>query len=342
LTAPGNALGRAAELLRGGFAVDRVSVARLHDDRFEIVAEAGAELLAPGTALPVSTCSYFAEAAQGRPFSDADFDASDAFARPFDGVVLAAGFHSGCSVPIRQDGRAIGALSCSTAVRGLDMARTVREAEGLAQALGEAVLETADAAAAPVLVCHADPLAGPGLARLVEREKGAQASVAPTVEEAIVAASEDPPDLVICDDWIGGVRVDEVARRLRAAGVVAPLVVVSSHDSPDTQRASLLAGASAHVRRRDADRALPAALEAVRSGRTVPPEPAEADGPPLTGRELELLWVLDEGLRFKQVAVRLGISMATAKTHARNLFRKLDATSRTEALRAARDRGLLV
>ena len=61
----------------------------------------------------------------------------------------------------------------------------------------------------------------------------------------------------------------------------------------------------------------------------------------LTAREQELLECLEEGLRFKQVAQRLGISQATAKTHARNLFRKLDATSRGEAVHAARVRGLL-
>jgi DNA-binding NarL/FixJ family response regulator len=61
----------------------------------------------------------------------------------------------------------------------------------------------------------------------------------------------------------------------------------------------------------------------------------------LTARESELLDGLEEGLRFKQIARRLGISEATAKTHARNLFRKLDATSRAEAVHAAREHGLL-
>jgi LuxR family maltose regulon positive regulatory protein len=61
----------------------------------------------------------------------------------------------------------------------------------------------------------------------------------------------------------------------------------------------------------------------------------------LTAREQELLESLEEGLRFKQVARRLAISEATAKTHARNLFRKLDATSRAEAVHAARGCGLL-
>ena len=53
------------------------------------------------------------------------------------------------------------------------------------------------------------------------------------------------------------------------------------------------------------------------------------------------VWISDEGLRFKQIALRLGISEATAKTHARNLFRKLAATSRAEAVHAARRAGLV-
>jgi DNA-binding CsgD family transcriptional regulator len=67
----------------------------------------------------------------------------------------------------------------------------------------------------------------------------------------------------------------------------------------------------------------------------------EAPDPGLTPRERQLLGLLDQGLRFKQVARRLGISEATAKTHARHLFRKLGASSRAEAVHLARLRGLL-
>jgi LuxR family maltose regulon positive regulatory protein len=63
--------------------------------------------------------------------------------------------------------------------------------------------------------------------------------------------------------------------------------------------------------------------------------------PGLTPRERQLLGLLDEGLRFKQLARRLGISEATAKTHARHLFCKLGASSRAEAVHLARLRGLL-
>jgi DNA-binding CsgD family transcriptional regulator len=68
---------------------------------------------------------------------------------------------------------------------------------------------------------------------------------------------------------------------------------------------------------------------------------APAPAPRLSPREREVLGALEEGLRFKQIAFALGISEATAKTHGRHLFRKLDVTSRAEAVHAARALGLI-
>jgi DNA-binding CsgD family transcriptional regulator len=203
-------LPRAAELVRAAFGVDRVSVARIDTaaGSFEIVAESGAPLLGPGTVLPVDTCSYFAGAPEGRAFGNADFDHSPGFRRPLDGVILAAGFHSGCSVPIYRGSRAVAALSLSALGRRVEMPRLAGALEGVGELL------------APALD-----------ARLTD--------------------------------------------------------------------------------------------------------------PGLTRRERQLLELLDEGLRFKQLARRLDISEATAKTHGRNLFRKLHASSRAEAVHLARERGLL-
>jgi DNA-binding CsgD family transcriptional regulator len=203
-----------------------VSVARIDlcASRFEIAADAGAELLAPGTALPLSTCSYFAQVSEGHAFHEDDFDRSRAFDRPVDGVIVATGFRSGCSVPLRDDsGRVVGAVSLSASRRG--------------EAMGAFATQLA-------------PLA----------------------------------DILVAK--IDGLRIEAAVRALRCA-----------------------------------ERARPVEL--------------------LTARELELLECLEEGLRFKQAAWRMGISEATAKTHARHLFRKLDVTSRAEAVHAARARGLL-
>ena len=193
-----------------------------------------------------------------------------------------------------------------------------------------------------MLICHADELVGRGLARLAELDDGARVRVASTLADALAAVAGTPPDVVVCDDWMAGMRVDALARALRDAGVRAPLVVVSSRDAPESVRASLAAGAAGYLARRDAVAHLPVALAAVRSGRTLLPRgPARGRAAADACASANSWRLLDEGLRFKQIARRLGISEATGKTHGRNLFRKLGASSRAEAVHLARERGLL-
>lgn len=55
---------------------------------------------------------------------------------------------------------------------------------------------------------------------------------------------------------------------------------------------------------------------------------------PLTERELEVLSLLAKGLPNKQIAVTLGISEHTVKFHVSSIYSKLNATNRTEAIRA--------
>lgn len=77
----------------------------------------------------------------------------------------------------------------------------------------------------------------------------------------------------------------------------------------------------------------PTLAEWAREG-TAPSEAAHDD---LTPREMEVLYLLAEGLSNKVIARRLGISDHTVKTHVDSILSKLDAHSRTEAVtRAAR------
>lgn len=332
----------AARLIRRAFAVDRVSIARVdrRSARFEIAASAGAELLAAGTMLPVSTCSYFAEVAEDRPFQEKDFDASQTFTRPLDGVVIAAGFHAGCSAPIRRAGEPVGAISLSCAAKGTDMTQAVRRLRNLCPALGAELVAPSAVRAPVVLVCGSDPLTVRGVARLAEQTLGARGEATTTLAGALAAAEATAPDVIVCEDRIDGHPVDHFAGALRRAGGGAPLLVLAARDTTEARRAAVRADAAGYVARRDAISALPAALCAVRGGRRLLPADLTPDER-LTVRELELLEALDQGLRFKQVASRLGIAETTAKTHGRNLFRKLGSSSRAEAVRAGRDRGLL-
>lgn len=67
---------------------------------------------------------------------------------------------------------------------------------------------------------------------------------------------------------------------------------------------------------------------------------AEPD-PRLTPREREVLGLLSVGSRNKEIALRLGLRERTVKFHVANVLRKLEAQSRTEALRRALELGLL-
>ena len=61
----------------------------------------------------------------------------------------------------------------------------------------------------------------------------------------------------------------------------------------------------------------------------------------LTSRELTLLELLPTHLSYNEIGERLYLSVNTIKTNLKNLYRKLDANTRAEAVEAARSAGLL-
>jgi LuxR family maltose regulon positive regulatory protein len=62
---------------------------------------------------------------------------------------------------------------------------------------------------------------------------------------------------------------------------------------------------------------------------------------PLRDRELEVLSLIAEGRSNQEIADKLILGLSTVKTHVNNLFRKLDVSSRTQAIARARELGLL-
>jgi LuxR family maltose regulon positive regulatory protein len=87
-------------------------------------------------------------------------------------------------------------------------------------------------------------------------------------------------------------------------------------------------------------RDLPEAFEQERTAQrsevaeAVSPRPslAEAFLDPLTGRELEVLQLLAEGLSNREIAGRLVVAPSTVKQHLKNIYAKLDVHSRTQAV----------
>jgi two-component system, NarL family, response regulator YdfI len=70
--------------------------------------------------------------------------------------------------------------------------------------------------------------------------------------------------------------------------------------------------------------------------------PAASGVQSLTGREIEILALLAEGLGNKAIAGRLGISEHTVKSHLTSIFAKLDVSTRAEAVASAARLGLIM
>ena len=116
--------------------------------------------------------------------------------------------------------------------------------------------------------------------------------------------------------------------------------------------AALPAGSAAANELGVAQRLIEAALHAARSENS-PPDLLDGDAAhrsssaddlpmlPLTLREEEVLRLMAEGLRNKEIAVRLGISERTATFHVGNVLSKLGADGRVEAIHLARRRKLI-
>jgi LuxR family maltose regulon positive regulatory protein len=62
---------------------------------------------------------------------------------------------------------------------------------------------------------------------------------------------------------------------------------------------------------------------------------------PLTDRELEVLGLMAEGLKYKEIAARLFISLNTVRFHVKAIYGKLNVNNRTGAIQMARQRRIL-
>ena len=122
---------------------------------------------------------------------------------------------------------------------------------------------------------------------------------------------------------------------------------VKALDSPDVVRSAFRRGASAFISKRIDPRDLPAALRQVFEGTVLhptfgdAPEPAPADTAGLSGREVEILGALSDGLSNKQIAKKFWLAEQTVKFHLTNIYRKLGVSTRTEAVNHAYRHGLL-
>jgi len=208
---------------------------------------------------------------------------------------------------------------------------------------------------ARVLIAARDGLLRASLRFLLERQDGITVVAdAGSGGEAVAAATGVQPDVVLIDAALDGV---EATRRIRAATDAAVLMLMPA--GGDAMAAALRAGARGLLLMDAAPVELVEAVRVVADGGTVLApslagslvedflsrperlEPAPEQLDELTAREREVVTLVACGLSNEQIAERLVVTYATAKTHVSRALTKLHARDRAQLVVLAYECGLV-
>lgn len=170
---------------------------------------------------------------------------------------------------------------------------------------------------------------------------------APNGVEAIAQFRLHRPDITLMDLRLPGVNGTDVLISIRGEFPQARIIMLTTSDGDADILRAMRAGASAYILKSMPMDELLDVIRAVHSGRKrVPPEVAARlaeymGDDDLTARELDVLRLIREGYRNKQIADQLTISENTVNFHIKNLMEKLRANDRTHAVTIALRRGML-
>lgn len=212
----------------------------------------------------------------------------------------------------------------------------------------------ADADAIRVLLVDDHPMFLEGLRLVLSTHPGVEVvGVAITGDEAVTAALDLQPDVVVMDLNLPGLRGIEATRQIVATSPHIGVLVLTMFDDDDSVFAAMRAGARGYLLKGAAHAQVLRAIQAVAAGEVIfgplvakhmqrffaaPPVPSVFPG--LTPREHEVLEMIARGRGNSDIASTLGLSAKTVRNHVSNLFAKLQVADRAQAIVRARSAGL--
>ena len=201
-----------------------------------------------------------------------------------------------------------------------------------------------------ILIADDHTIVAEGLVKLLSRRFDVVATVADGT--ALVEAAERfRPDIIIADLEMPSLSGLEALERLKKRGVASKFVILTMHKEASVAARAMRAGASAFLLKHSAGNELIDAIDEVLDGRTyLSPavtkdilaalDEGRGDKIELTRRQRDVLRLIVEGRRMKEIAAILDLSARTVETHKYEMMRVLGVQSTAELVALAVKRDL--
>lgn len=168
-----------------------------------------------------------------------------------------------------------------------------------------------------------------------------------TGQEAVEQFMQHRPDVTLMDLQLPVMNGLQAIRAIKKADPNARVVVLTMYQGDEDIYRALQAGAVAYLLKDSVPDDLIRVIREAHAGNQIISDDvaaklaARANQPSLTERELQVLELLAEGQRNKEIAATLSISEDTARTHIKSIFFKFNVHDRTAALAEAVRRGIV-
>lgn len=206
-----------------------------------------------------------------------------------------------------------------------------------------------------ILIAEDHALVREGTRRILEQAGFSVVAEAADGVTAVELASRTHPHVALLDLRLPALNGIAAAQEILRASPLTRVVILSAYDDDDYVMAAVEAGVAGYLLKTAPGDALVEAVKSVCLGELVL-DPAiarkvrkllahvasasQAHGQ-LTAREQQVLALAAKGMRNKEIARQLDISVRTVEDHMAHIFEKLGVTSRTEAVMRALARGWL-
>ena len=191
-----------------------------------------------------------------------------------------------------------------------------------------------------------------GLGRLIA-EAAELVAVVNDGRQLVESARAHRPDIIVSDMMMPVINGLDAMRQLKADGLLARFIFLTIHGDARLAAQALRAGAAGYLLKQSAGEELLEALSTVMDGRTyltplitkdvlwTMSNAVDDSAPTLTPRQLEILRLIAQGKRMKEIAAELDLSVRTIEDHKAHLLRTLGVESTADLVKFAVRQGLV-